>query len=165
MCSPWAWNSGEQEKLTCETDENEARVCQGLVSFSFGQDVSKISTPERIWGSSGQMARTLAEIETGSELRASLWLKGFQGSTRGKESCCQCRDIRDLGLIPGSGRSQGGGHGNPLQYSCLENPLDRGACQATVHKVTKSRTWLNDLVHKVKWGHDFGLPPSRTMKK
>ena len=40
-------------------------------------------------------------------------------------------DIRDVGLIPGSGRSPGGGHGNPLQYSCLENPLDRGAWQAT----------------------------------
>ena len=41
-------------------------------------------------------------------------------------------DIRDVGLIPGSGRSPGGGHGNPLQYSCLENPMDRGAGQATV---------------------------------
>ena len=44
----------------------------------------------------------------------------------------------DLGLIPGSGRSPGGGHGNPLQYSCLENPIDRGAWWAIVHKVTKS---------------------------
>jgi len=42
-------------------------------------------------------------------------------------------DIRDLGLIPGSGRSPGGGHGNPLQYSCLENPMDRKAWQAMVH--------------------------------
>ena len=49
-------------------------------------------------------------------------------------------DIRDVGLIPGSGRSPGGGNGNPLQYACLENPMDRGACQATVHGVTKSRT-------------------------
>ena len=44
-------------------------------------------------------------------------------------------DIRDLGSIPGSGRSPGGEHGNPLQYSCLENPMDRGALQATVHGV------------------------------
>ena len=49
-------------------------------------------------------------------------------------------DIRDLGLIPGSGRFPGGGHGNPLQYSCLENPMDRGAWQATVHRVAKSWT-------------------------
>ena len=55
----------------------------------------------------------------------------------GKESAC---NTRDAGLIPGSGRSPGGGHGNPLQYSCLENPMDRGAWQATVHGVAKSRT-------------------------
>ena len=46
-------------------------------------------------------------------------------------------DIRDVGSIPGSGRSLGGGHGNALQYSCLENALDRGAWRATVHRVTK----------------------------
>ena len=49
-------------------------------------------------------------------------------------------DIRDVGLIPGSGRSPGGGNGNPLQYSCLGNPMDRGAWWATVHGVAKSRT-------------------------
>ena len=47
-------------------------------------------------------------------------------------------NVRDTGLIPGSGRSPGGGHGNPLQYSCLENPMDRGAWRATVHGVAKS---------------------------
>ena len=51
-------------------------------------------------------------------------------------------DIRDTGSIPGSGRSPGGGHGNLLQYSCLQNPKDRGAWQATVHGVTKSWTRL-----------------------
>ena len=51
-------------------------------------------------------------------------------------------DIRDVDLIPGSGRSPGGGRGNPLQYSCLENPLGRGPWQATVHRVTESQTWL-----------------------
>ena len=54
-------------------------------------------------------------------------------------------DIKDMGLIPGSGRFSGGGHGNPLHYSCLESPLDRGAWRATVHGVTKSRTWLKWL--------------------
>ena len=49
-------------------------------------------------------------------------------------------DLRDLGSIPRSGRCPRGGNGNPLQYSCLENPKDRGAWQATVHGVTKSRT-------------------------
>ena len=49
-------------------------------------------------------------------------------------------DIRDMGSIPGSGRSPGGGHGNPLQYSCLENLKDGGSWQATDHRVTKSLT-------------------------
>ena len=52
-------------------------------------------------------------------------------------------DISDAGLIPGLGRSPGGGKGNPLQYSCLQNPTDRGAWQATVHRVTKSQTRLS----------------------
>ena len=50
---------------------------------------------------------------------------------------------RDTGLIPGLGRSPGGGNGKPLQYSCLENPMDRGALQATVHGVTRSQTRLS----------------------
>ena len=50
-------------------------------------------------------------------------------------------DLKETGSIPGSGRSPEG-HGSPLQYSCLENPMDRGACQATVHGVAKSRTRL-----------------------
>ena len=51
----------------------------------------------------------------------------------------------DSGSIPGSGRSPGGGHGNPLQYSCLENPTDRGAWRATAHRVSKSQTRLKQL--------------------
>ena len=47
--------------------------------------------------------------------------------------------VRDMSSIPGWGRSLGGGHGNPLQYSCLENPMDRGTSWAMVHRVTKSR--------------------------
>ena len=54
-------------------------------------------------------------------------------------------DVRDMGSIPGLGRSRGGGHGNPLQYSWLENPMDRGAWRATVHGVAKSQTWLKRL--------------------
>ena len=53
-------------------------------------------------------------------------------------------DVRDLGLIPGMERSPGGRHGNPLLYSCLENPMDRGAWQATVTGIAKSRTQLSD---------------------
>ena len=55
------------------------------------------------------------------------------------------RDMRDSGAIPGSGRAPGGGHGNPLQFSCLENPMDRRASQAIVHGVTKSWTQLKPI--------------------
>ena len=54
-------------------------------------------------------------------------------------------DRRDPGSIPGSGRSPGGGHGNPLQYSCMKNPMDRGAWRAMVHRVAKSQTRLKQL--------------------
>ena len=54
-------------------------------------------------------------------------------------------DVRDTGSIPGLGRSPGEGHGNPLQYSCLENPMDRGAWQGIVNGVAQSQTQLNRL--------------------
>ena len=54
-------------------------------------------------------------------------------------------DITDTSSIPGSGKRPGGGHGNPLQYSCLENPMDKGAWRATVHGVTKNQTGLKQL--------------------
>ena len=64
---------------------------------------------------------------------------GFLGGASGKEPTNET-DIRDVGLIPGSGRSPGEGNGNPLQYSCREKPMDRGAWWATVHGVTESDT-------------------------
>ena len=67
--------------------------------------------------------------------------KGFPGSSAGKEFTC---NAGDLGSIPELGRSPGKGNGNPLQYSCLENPMDRGAWQSTVHGVAKSRAQLSD---------------------
>ena len=78
---------------------------------------------------------------------ASLEIHWFHRSLSGKKSACSAGAAGDTGLIPGSGRSPGGGHGDPLQYSCLENPMDRGAWQATVHGVAKSQTQLSDLAH------------------
>ena len=66
---------------------------------------------------------------------------GFPAGSDGKESACI---VGDLSSILGLGRSPGGGHGNPLQYSCLENPMDRGAWRATVHGVAKSWIQLSD---------------------
>ena len=72
---------------------------------------------------------------------------GFPNGSVGKESTCSSGDTEDMGSIPGLGRSPGGENGNPLQYSCLENPMDRGVWLLTVHRITKSQTWLNDLAH------------------
>ena len=100
-----------------------------------------------------------------SDLYATLVIKRFAGGSDGKESACNLEDpdlipglgfpcssvgkvfacnAGDLGSIPGSGSSPGEGNGNPLQYSCLENPMDRGAQQATAHGVAKSQTLLSN---------------------
>ena len=70
---------------------------------------------------------------------------GFPDGSAGEESACKAGDTVDAGLIPGLGRSPGGGNGNPLRYSCLENSMDRGAWQVTVHGVTKSWTTTERL--------------------
>ena len=67
---------------------------------------------------------------------------GFPGGSEVKAPAC---NLGDLGSIPGLGRFPGKGNGNPVQYSCLENPMDRGAWWATVHGVTKSWTRLSDF--------------------
>ena len=69
---------------------------------------------------------------------------GFPDGSEGKESTCDAGDTGDLGSIPESERSPGGGNGNPLQYSSLKNPMDRGARWATVQRVAKSQTQLSD---------------------
>ena len=73
----------------------------------------------------------------------SLWAS--QVELVGKNLPANSGDVRDEGSNPGLGRFLGGGHGNSLQYSCLENPMNRGALWTTVHRVTKSRTRLNQL--------------------
>ena len=70
---------------------------------------------------------------------------GFPGGAGGNEPTASVGDIRDVGSIPEPGRSPGGLHGNPLQYSCLENPMNRGAWWATVHRITKSLTRLKQI--------------------
>ena len=67
-------------------------------------------------------------------------MMGFPVGSDGKESAC---NARDMGLIPGSGRSPGEGNGYPVKYSCLENPMDRGSWRAAAHGVAKSRTQLS----------------------
>ena len=72
-----------------------------------------------------------------------------------KNPPANARDVIDPGSIAVSGRSPGGGHGNPLQYSCMDNPMDRGAWQAVVHSVGKSQTGLTRLsmhIRTIHWG-------------
>ena len=85
--------------------------------------------------------------------KSQTWLNNFhfhfvasQVAPLVKNLPANARDARDSGLIPGSGKSSGGWTGKLLQYSCLENPMDRGAWQATVHRITKNQTrlkWFN----------------------
>ena len=70
---------------------------------------------------------------------------GFPGGARGQKLPASAGDVRDAGSIPGSGRSPGVGHDNPLQYSCLENPMDRGVWWTSVNGVTKGPTQLKRL--------------------
>ena len=74
-----------------------------------------------------------------------LFLRASQMVLVVKNPSANAEYVRDVGSVPGSGRSPGGGHGNALQYCCLENLMDRKAWWATVHRVTKSRTWLKWL--------------------
>ena len=73
-----------------------------------------------------------------------LWSTGSQGALMVKNPPANAGDARDVGLIPGSGRSPRVGNGSPTQYSCLKNPMDRGVWWATVHGMAKSRAWLSD---------------------
>ena len=82
---------------------------------------------------------------------------GFPGGSKVKASAC---DAGDPGSVSGSGRSLGEGNGSPLQYSCLENPMDRGAWRATIHRVAKSQTRLSNFTYTHTHTHTFILIPA-----
>jgi len=88
------------------------------------------------------MIPSVENIEILNKSIVNVILYCFPGGSEVEASTC---NVGDLGSIPESGRSPGEGNGNPLQYSCLENPMDGGAWWATVHGVAKSRTQLSDL--------------------
>ena len=108
--------------------------CGGSITSSFLLDLSRHQ-------------RHHGNIERQRYLQDTLIIKvGFPHSSVGKESAC---NAGDSGSILGLGRSPGEGNGNPLQNSCLDNPMDRGAWRATVHGVTKSRTRLSEFTSLV----------------
>ena len=84
-------------------------------------------------------------------------LVGFTGGTVIKNLPVNAGDTRDMGSIPGSERSPGVGNGNPLQYSCLENPMDKGDWQATVHRVSESNVTKHARTHARAHTHPHTL--------
>ena len=142
--------------VLCVWSESESR---SVVSNSLRHHglYSPGNSPGQNTGVGEQPFQQRAKPEVNYELRSIItyqyWLINctkctilINGGTSGEEPACHAGDIGDSGLIPGSGRSPGGGHGNPLQYSCLENPIDRGAWQVTAHRVLKSGTGLKQLI-------------------
>ena len=91
--------------------------------------------------------------------KRSTRILGFSdGSVDKKKSACNAGDTEDSGSIPGLGRSPGGGHGNPLQYSCLENPMERGARWAIIHGVSESDSTEHRRAHtRMHTHHSHGL--------
>ena len=117
--------------------------------------LSSSDSPHLVWSFLVRsMLLQMALFDSLSWLRSIPW--GFPGGSVVKNPAANARDV---GSIPGSGRSPGGGHGNPLQYSCLENPVDRGAWQAAVHGAAKSQTRLERLNSSMCVCHVCARPP------
>ena len=90
-------------------------------------------------------------LKSNQKFQAPKMENGLPWWVSGKEPACNAGAARDADLIPRLGRCPGGGRGNPLQYSCLKNPMGRGSWQAPVHRVTKSQTQLKQLsTHKTE---------------
>ena len=105
---------------------------------------SNSSNPHLISSSPSDSAAPLLEHQINSKIQSKKHVSS-QVALVVKNPPANARDVRDPGLIPGSGRSPGEGNGNPLLYSCLENPMDRGAWWAAVPGVTENWTWLKRL--------------------
>ena len=122
-----AWSPTERARTCVVLEPCVELVCRGCVYFC-SQECPEQDCPE---------CPAFVDSSTVSE--------GSPGGTSGEEPRANAGDMKDVGLISGLGRSPGEGHGNPLQYSCLENPMDRGAWRATVHSVTQSQIQLKPL--------------------
>ena len=126
------WSKGTKQSLDQNSGLSDATVFCFLVWLSPGSivtsDFSELNKQEWHYAK--------------ATIWRNYWGMGFPGGLDGKESAYSAED---LGSIPGSGRSSTEGNGNPLQYSCLENTMDGGSWQATVHGVAKSQTRLSDF--------------------
>ena len=154
----WRWQSAKEEKkqkrkvivLLCFTVTTYHRGLSVLSLCSKSQLWSTVYVSALggvLWGSWGNnawvccpLAPWLLSLGIYSILSFAAGIPRWLGN---KESACHAGNSRDMGLIPGLGRSPAGGNGDPLQCSCLENSTDRGAWWATVHRVAKGRTQLS----------------------
>ena len=122
-----------------EQTAEEEGISTERVVFKFGQP---FRDPKLGW-----QREMMNSQQTGGSfgLHRIFWFWGSWVALVVKNPPASAGDIRDIGSIPGSGRSPRGGYGNPIQYSCLENPMDRGVWRAAVQRVAKSWTWLKRL--------------------
>ena len=126
MQETWVWFLGQEDPL-----EKEIAICSSILAWK----TPWIEEPGQLQSMGSQKVEHDWACSQGYAL-------GFPDGSVGKESICNAGDTRDLDSIPGSGRSPGEGNGNPLQYSCLKNPMD-GDWWATVQRVTRSWTQLS----------------------
>ena len=118
--------------LQCMKAKSESEVAQSCPTLSDSMDCSPPGSS--VYGIF--QARVLLQLFKSPV----MLIRASQVALVMKNSPANAGEKRDVGLIPGSGRSPGEGHGHPLQYSCLENPTDRGAWQVTIHRVAQSQT-------------------------
>ena len=115
----WVVTSWDPEALECWAEDektSDTRVFSALMWWHFSKKLPFIKS------------YVLLSVNL-----CGIW--GFPGGSVGKEFACNTGNMGDVHLIPGSGRCPWEGHGNPLQYSCLKNPMDRGAWRVTVHRI------------------------------
>ena len=140
-------------------DKNISLCSWCLQKEKLGGYINLQSRYQKVWGPGGLVQReskisehpaplffsalNLGQCEWFWTIKCYLWYSIFPGGATGKESTCQCRRSKRHGFDSWSWRSPGEGNGNPLQYSSLGNPMDKGAWQATIHGVAKSRTVSN----------------------
>ena len=139
-CSPWGrWESDSTEQL-------HFHFSLSCIGEGNGNPLqcSCLENP-RDGGAQWAAVYGVAQSRTQLKRLSSSSSRGSQVALVVKYPPANAGDVRDTSSIPGSQRSPGGGQGNPLQYSCLENPVDRRAWRALVHRIAKSRTRLSDL--------------------
>ena len=141
-----SWSQGAWAKKAESSRESSGPDRQSRGSGCQTYVRAGLSTSRKVGGEGDSLVYSYLANHKQNRLSVKFTIIKFQdpalpAGSDGKESTCK---MGDLGLIPRLGRSPGGGHSNPLQYSCLENPMDRGAWWAMVHGVTKSWTQLSD---------------------